>query len=344
MNNNDIETTQKKKSFIAVWLLCIIAIFALVAFSLYYAYKDSNHNTTYDNTLDFDMPYTEKPQEPIIYFETYPTDNINTHDKKIDTQPPNNTTSHLSTKQQTKLPQHNKNKRFKKPKVVIIIDDLANPKDIKRFQSLHLKLTLSLFPKQFFSKHNPAIAKTLDFYMIHLPLEAHHFEQKGVIVLRTGDSLQTIESHIAQIKHDFPQLHYINNHTGSRYTESIEDMQRLLHVLDKHGITFVDSRTTAKSAMKAIASKRKKPYLARNVFLDNEANIPAISKQLDLALKIADTRGYVIAIGHPKEPTYQTLKQYKQRLLHDYEVVYINELDALLQQYNLKDTDTPLPF
>ena len=76
--------------------------------------------------------------------------------------------------------------------------------------------------------------------MIHLPLEAHNFEQQGVINLRIGDSLQTIESHIAQIKKDFPKLAYINNHTGSRYTESGEDMQKLLQVLARHKISFVE--------------------------------------------------------------------------------------------------------
>ena len=165
-----------------------------------------------------------------------------THPCRNDKFPNSIKNSDKTTTTYTKNPQ----RFYKKPKVVIIIDDLANKKDIKNFQSLHLKLTLSLFPKQFFSKNNPDIAKTLEFYMIHLPLEAHNFEQQGVINLRIGDSLQTIESHIAQIKNDFPKLAYINNHTGSRYTESREDMQKLLQVLARHKISFVDSLTTSK--------------------------------------------------------------------------------------------------
>ena len=233
---------------------------------------------------------------------------------------------------------------YKKPKVVIIIDDLANKKDIKNFQSLHLKLTLSLFPKQFFSKNNPDIAKTLEFYMIHLPLEAHNFEQQGVINLRIGDSLQTIESHIAQIKKDFPKLAYINNHTGSRYTESREDMQKLLQVLARHKISFVDSLTTSKSVAGKLLKEQHKIHIARNVFLDNETNVASITKQLNTALRIADKQGYVIAIGHPKQATYQVLKEYKEILLNDYEMLYINELDLLLQKHNISDTKTPLPL
>ena len=263
-----------------------------------------------------------------------------THPCRNDKFPNSIKNSDKTTTTYTKNPQ----RFYKKPKVVIIIDDLANKKDIKNFQSLHLKLTLSLFPKQFFSKNNPDIAKTLEFYMIHLPLEAHNFEQQGVINLRIGDSLQTIESHIAQIKNDFPKLAYINNHTGSRYTESREDMQKLLQVLARHKISFVDSLTTSKSVAGKLLKEQHKTHIARNVFLDNETNVASIAKQLNTALKIADKQGYVIAIGHPKQATYQVLKEYKEILLNDYEMLYINELDLLLQKHNISDTKTPLPL
>lgn len=263
-----------------------------------------------------------------------------THPCRNDKFPNSIKNSDKTTTTYTKNPQ----RFYKKPKVVIIIDDLANKKDIKNFQSLHLKLTLSLFPKQFFSKNNPDIAKTLEFYMIHLPLEAHNFEQQGVINLRIGDSLQTIESHIAQIKKDFPKLAYINNHTGSRYTESREDMQKLLQVLARHKISFVDSLTTSKSVAGKLLKEQHKIHIARNVFLDNETNVASIAKQLNTALRIADKQGYVIAIGHPKQATYQVLKEYKEILLNDYEMLYINELDLLLQKHNISDTKTPLPL
>ena len=80
------------------------------------------------------------------------------------------------------------------------------------------------------------------------------------------------------------------------------------------------------------------------MFLDNETNIASITKQLNTALKIADKQGYVIAIGHPKQATYQVLKEYKEILLNDYEMLYINELDLLLQKHNISDTKTPLPL
>ncbi len=222
-------------------------------------------------------------------------------------------------------------KKHDKPKVAIIIDDLANPKDIKTFNSLGLKINLSLMPKHSFSKYNPEIAKKLNFYMIHLPLEAQSFEQQGVRVLHKGDSMEIVQKYIDDIKKDFPNLKYINNHTGSKYTASKEDMCKLLKALDKHNITFVDSKTSSSNVIKELFEERKQVYLARNIFLDNESNVEYTSKQLDKALSFANKNGFVIAIGHPKNTTLEAIKKYKQKLANEYEVVYIYELDKWLQ-------------
>lgn len=330
------EVSGRKKFIIFACIICVTGLI-IIAFCLHYYFKDSkNYATTSldskEQTIDLTQHKESTPTQP-------QTDNYKLDSKNLATAQDFISQDKIPTKTQIKQQVLNKHK---KPKVVIIIDDLANARDIKRFESLHLKLSLSLFPKQSFSKDNPKIAKSLQFYMIHLPLEAHNFEQKNVITLHTGDSTQTIESYISQIKHDFPNLKYINNHTGSLYTESMVDMQKLLQVLDKHGITFIDSLTTSKSVAKELARVHNKIYLARNVFLDNEPNMQAIGKQLEIALKIANKQGYVIAIGHPKDATYKTLKQYKDRLLKDYDMLYVNELEVLLQKHNIKDTKTKL--
>ncbi len=244
-------------------------------------------------------------------------------------------TKHLNNDGLTKdLPDFSKKpheSKTNKPKVAIIIDDLANPKDIKSFNSIGVKINLSLLPKHNFSRHNPELAKKLDFYMIHLPLEAQSFEQQGVRVLHVGDSMDIVQSYIDDIKLDFPNLKYINNHTGSKYTSSKEDMQRLLKALDKYNITFVDSKTSSSNVIKDLYKERNQTYIARNIFLDNESNFDYVEKQLNKALNFADKHGFVIAIGHPKHATLEVIKKYKQKLKNEYELIYINEMDKWLQ-------------
>lgn len=224
----------------------------------------------------------------------------------------------------------NSQKSHKKPKIAIVIDDLATPKDIQAFNSIGLKINLSLLPKHKFSIHNPKEAKKLDFYMVHLPLEANSFSQKGVKELKVGDSMEEVQAYIDEIKSHFPSLKYINNHTGSRYTASREDMEKLLKALDKHEIIFVDSRTSSSTVVKELYEERGQVYLHRQVFLDNEDKEEVVIKSLEKALKIANKQGFVIAIGHPRKSTLEILKRYKQKLEMDYELVYISELDEFL--------------
>ncbi len=65
--------------------------------------------------------------------------------------------------------------------------------------------------------------------------------------------------------------------------------------------------------------------LSRNIFLDNNKNKKYIQKQLKKAIKNAKKNGSAIAIGHPYNITFQTLKDSKH-LLKDIELVYINQI------------------
>lgn len=343
-NNFNVDNTHKK-SYIAVWVGLILAFFTLIAVSYIFFYDKQDTST---NPLDFD-------EHMILQNQTSDTTSISMYNQHIaqDASFVFQSYDNIKSKQEhntsddehdfTQLSHTNHIKHIK-PKVVIIIDDLANPKDIRRFDNLGLKLNLSLFPKQFFSKRNPEIAKTLDFYMIHLPLEAQNFIQQDVETLHVGDKKDKIDFHIAQIKRDFPSLRYLNNHTGSRYTASKQDMKILLDILDKYGITFVDSKTTSNSVVKELFAKTHKIYLGRDIFLDNDNNAAYITQQLNKALKIADTKGYVIAIGHPHNQTYRVLQSYKKTLLKNYDMLYIHELEKILQQHHISDSNTPLPY
>lgn len=216
--------------------------------------------------------------------------------------------------------------RAKKPYLAIIMDDMAYQSQLSELKKLNLRITPSFFPVSEDSKDTAKMAKTMPFYMVHLPLEAEHAQHSHHQWILTGSSLQSIRDNIATIKKDFPNLQYINNHTGSKFSASLIDMQNLLFVLNEYGIDFVDSRTTPHTAAPEIYKQSKRALLYRDVFLDNEQSTAYTLKQLQLAISIAKKKGYAIAICHPHTSTFKALKIAKEKLFDEVELVYIKDL------------------
>ncbi|HEC1563432.1 TPA: divergent polysaccharide deacetylase family protein [Campylobacter upsaliensis] len=211
-----------------------------------------------------------------------------------------------------------------KPKLAIIIDDMANKEQVKELKTLHLKLNPSFFPSHTLHPNTPKLAKEFEFYMVHLPLKALSFQNK-MSVLSPEDNEEEIEKTIAKIKGEFKNLKFINNHTGSLFTSDEEAMRRLYKVLDKYHLSFVDSKTIHNSKAPKIAKEMQKIYIKRDVFLDNEDDVIYVKNQLLSAVKLAQKKGYAIAIGHPKKNTFKALKESKE-LLKSVDLVYLSEL------------------
>ncbi|WP_187648172.1 divergent polysaccharide deacetylase family protein [Nitrosophilus labii] len=213
-----------------------------------------------------------------------------------------------------------------KPKLAIIIDDVAFYYQVKELKSLDFPINPSLFPPSNRHPNTPKYAKEFKFYMVHLPLEAKNFSSAEAQTLLTTSTYNEIEDRIKYIKKWFPEVKYLNNHTGSAFTADKEAMKRLITVLRKYGLKFIDSRTTALTKVEVVEKEFGEKYLARDVFLDNEQNIDYIKGQLKKAVKIAKKRGYAIAIGHPHPKTIEALRKSKD-ILKEVKLVYIDELD-----------------
>ena len=223
-----------------------------------------------------------------------------------------------------------------KPQLAIIIDDVATMEQLNAIKKLPFAITPSIFPYSEATPNGKNIAKNAEFYMVHLPLEALNFYQKNHGYLFVKDSKEVIENKVAQIKKDFPQLTYINNHTGSKFTQDKQAMTYLLDVLEKNRITFLDSKTIGNiySPKYFATHKRdshnicqKNPFLIRDVFLDNQRDVAKITEQLLLSVKIAKKQGYAIAIGHPYKETFIALLNAKDFLKKSgVELVYVDKL------------------
>jgi hypothetical protein len=102
----------------------------------------------------------------------------------------------------------------------------------------------------------------------------------------------------------------INNHMGSRFTQDRGGMSVVLAEVKSRGLLYLDSVTIGGTVGPATADSLHVPFAERNVFLDDEATVAGVSRQLAVLEKLARRRGSAIAIGHPHEVTLTVLAQW----------------------------------
>ena len=213
----------------------------------------------------------------------------------------------------------------KRPKLVIIIDDVAYGYQVRALKSLHIPVTLSFFPPSSRHPNTPKYAKAFRHYMIHLPLEAVSFRHEEERTLRVGSSYGEIEKRIQEIRRQFPKARFMNNHTGSKFTADLAAMRRLVSAMQRYDFFFVDSRTTAQTKAPKVMREFGYPYIHRDIFIDNELDVARIKEQIKKAVRLAKRKGYAIAIGHPHKKTIEALRASKG-VLKEVRLVYIDEL------------------
>ena len=211
-------------------------------------------------------------------------------------------------------------------KLVLIIDDVATFEHASMVKSIGLKITPSIFPATKTHPDTPNIARTFEFYMIHLPMQAKHFDSPEIGTLTVNESFESMHEKIKKIRKDFPRAKYTNNHTGSRFTSDYDAMDKAYRALIEQGFIFVDSKTIAQTAVARAAKKYNQPYISRDIFLDDDPSASAVRRELIAAVNLAKKRGYAIAIGHPKKNTIAVIKASKNNILKDVEVVYLKDI------------------
>ncbi|MEJ2415129.1 MAG: divergent polysaccharide deacetylase family protein [Sulfurimonas sp.] len=212
-----------------------------------------------------------------------------------------------------------------KPKLAIIIDDVSTKSQVSSIKSLHIPLTMSFLPPSPARPNSAKLAAKEPYYMVHLPMEAEHFSKEEPYTLRVHDSQQEILHRVQDIKKLFPKVHYINNHTGSKFTSNEIAMNRLYFAFGKLGINFVDSRTTAQTQAPKVSKNFGVKYVARDVFLDHHMEKEYVKEQIKKAVKFAQEHGKAIAIGHPHQNTLQALNESKD-ILKNVQLVKIQDI------------------
>jgi polysaccharide deacetylase 2 family uncharacterized protein YibQ len=197
------------------------------------------------------------------------------------------------------------------PKIVIVIDDMGlNVRNSNRVAAFKSPLTLAYMPYASNLAKQTAEARGNGHELIvHMPMEPVALAQNnpGPNALLTKN---THEENLIRLKKNLSSFEgYIglNNHMGSAMTADRAAMEPVMQEIKKLGLWFLDSRTAANSVAGKLADELNVPYVSRDVFLDNNADVAAITRQLNELKIIASKRGYAVGIGHPYDATITAL-------------------------------------
>ena len=216
-------------------------------------------------------------------------------------------------------------------KLAIVLDDMGyNAKDLRAL-SLPTSITFSILPYTPYAQKIARLAKEQEReLLLHIPMQAKQHNDKlgkGALLLEMDENeFKTQLNHTLNYLTDVTG---INNHMGSTLTEHVEQMQWTMDVLNRHGLYFLDSRTTSKTIAESTANISGVPALRRHIFLDNIKTTQAMEKQLLAAIEIGKSNNAVVIIAHPYPETLQFLSDKFEQPQKQFELV---ALQALLSQ------------
>ncbi|HAG52807.1 MAG TPA: hypothetical protein DCL21_03365 [Alphaproteobacteria bacterium] len=204
--------------------------------------------------------------------------------------------------------------------IAIIIDDVGVHVKNSKYsaEKLPKEMTFSYLPYGRATQEliKQETAKTREA-LLHLPTEPISSIDPGPDALyakMTTKQIQDVTN--KNLEQVAPYIVGANNHMGSKFTASFEGMKPVLEIMDKNKLFFIDSFTTAKTKVKEArdAVAPNLPLLTRNIFLDHKRTNEFITSQLAKTEKIADKKGYAIAIGHPHKITTDVLIKWADSL------------------------------
>jgi polysaccharide deacetylase 2 family uncharacterized protein YibQ len=213
--------------------------------------------------------------------------------------------------------------------LVIIIDDIGNSYELgNAMVELEGPLTLAFLPHTPYAKTlaNKAYLQEKEI-ILHAPMENTVKAALGLGALTRAltetELKQTLKKAIASI----PHVQGINNHMGSALTQNKQAMKWVMETLEDEQLYFIDSLTSANSVAYTLAQQQGLPCLKRHVFLDNDKSTAALSKQWQLALRIAEKYGKAVLIAHPYTESHNFLAQKIPELINqDIELVHASQL------------------
>ncbi|WP_339672984.1 divergent polysaccharide deacetylase family protein [Dasania marina] len=197
------------------------------------------------------------------------------------------------------------------PSIIIVIDDIGHSYELGQ-QAILLPgpINYAVLP------HSPNGQRLAELahqqgkeVLLHAPMSTVDGTPAGPGELGPQLNQQQFIYRLQQNLNNIPYVVGLNNHMGSLLTQMPKPMAWLMAELKRQQLYFLDSRTSPLTVAEDTAQRYHIPHLKRDVFLDNQRNPAAITKQFEKLLRLANKQGYAVAIGHPYPETIAVLQQ-----------------------------------
>lgn len=216
-----------------------------------------------------------------------------------------------------------------KGKLAVVIDDAGRDLESQHvYESLGIPLTLAVMPNQV---HTRDAALSWHAHglpvILHQPMESVSgigMESKAILTSMSDEEIRSLlKSSLSQV----PEAVGINNHQGSKATTDRHTMDVVMNELHHRRLFFFDSRTNSTTAADAAAASYGVPYVRNDLFVDNEADVAAISAMIREAAKRAQKYGTYVIIGHCRPKTAEAFRQMVPQLEKEgIQFVYVSSL------------------
>lgn len=216
-----------------------------------------------------------------------------------------------------------------KGKLAVVIDDAGRDLESQHvYESLGIPLTLAVMPNQV---HTRDAALSWHAHglpvILHQPMESVSgigMESKAILTSMGDEEIRSLlKSSLSQV----PEAVGINNHQGSKATTDRHTMDVVMNELHHRRLFFFDSRTNSTTVADAAAASYGVPYVRNDLFVDNEADVAAISAMIREAAKRAQKYGTYVIIGHCRPKTAEAFRQMVPQLEKEgIQFVYVSSL------------------
>lgn len=213
-------------------------------------------------------------------------------------------------------------------RLAIVLDDIGNSHRDLQALELPLAITFSILPYTPYAQKIAKFAKQQNReLLLHVPMQAksnNHKLGKGALLLSMQEN--EFKTELNKAIQYLPVATGINNHMGSVLTEHAMQMHWIMDVLNKQGLYFLDSRTTAQTLAESTAEIADVPALRRHIFLDNIKTHKAMEAQFQQAIQIGKKESAAVIIAHPYPETLQFLSTRLNHNKTEFELVTLQQL------------------